>query len=132
MVELIQVKSIERVAAAVKYAPHLVLAKEALGVGRRALLDLIPDGFEGILDKCPYFEGSRTHPLLMDFCVLDEFEEMRVFDFLAAVQQAHVLLHLFLEVEGEQTKLQLVAFLLATHPVLSWGDSPHDVELLGD
>lgn len=101
-------------------------------MGGRSLLNLIFDGFEGVLDKSSYFESGRTHTLLINLRMLDEFKEMRIFDLFASVKQLHVLLHLLLEIEGEQTKLQLIALFLAPHPVLSWRYSAYDIELLSD
>lgn len=64
--------------------------------------------------------------------MLDEFEEMRVSYFFAPVEVLHVLLHLILQVEGENAQLQLIAFSLAPDPEFARRDGAYDVELLGD
>lgn len=81
MVKFIDVERVKSMATTIEDTPKLVLIEMTLMVSKGSLQDLIFESFEGVLDNCPDFEHRRAHVLFADSGVLDEFEEMRVFDF---------------------------------------------------
>lgn len=72
--------------ATIKYAPHLVLTEVAFRMKTTAFLDLVFDGFEGILYKCFYFKWCWTHVLFINLSMLYEFKEMWILDFFTTIQ----------------------------------------------
>jgi len=99
------VERVEPITATIKNAPQLVLAEISSRHTGSSFLDLLRKTLERILCDYLNLEGRRAHMLFNYPLILEQFQNMWILYFLALSQQPHVLIHLLLDMEGQNSQL---------------------------